>query len=151
EPVLAAACRPAARRSGQRRIHAESPAQRGRLVAAYAANPRHRMRPGHADARAGARDGRTRHGGRSASGVSRRARSAGRTRWTDGSDYHGQRASMSALDFPDASFDLIWSEGAIYVMGFAEGLRAWKRLLKPHGAIAVTELSWLGPDIPEEA
>jgi len=60
-------------------------------------------------------------------------------------------ASMSALDFPDAAFDLIWSEGAIYVMGFAEGLRAWKRLLKRDGAIAVSEISWLGPNIPEEA
>jgi SAM-dependent methyltransferase len=60
-------------------------------------------------------------------------------------------ASMSALDFPDAAFDLIWSEGAIYVMGFAEGLRAWKRLLKRGGVIAVTEISWLGPNIPEEA
>jgi len=61
------------------------------------------------------------------------------------------RASMDALDFPDASFDLIWSEGAIYVVGFAAGLRAWKRLLKRTGAIAVTELSWLGRSIPEEA
>ena len=60
-------------------------------------------------------------------------------------------ASMTALGFPDASFDLIWSEGAIYIMGFAEGLRVWKRLLKPNGAIAVTEISWLGLDIPEEA
>src|SRR5262249_4216119 len=57
-------------------------------------------------------------------------------------------ASMSALDFPDADFDLIWSEGAIYVMGFAEGLRAWKRLLKRDGVIAVTEISWLGVDMP---
>ena len=60
-------------------------------------------------------------------------------------------ASMKALDFPDGTFDLIWSEGAIYIMGFAEGLRAWKRLLTPNGAIAVTELSWLGSNIPDEA
>ncbi len=60
-------------------------------------------------------------------------------------------ASMSALGFPDASFDLIWSEGAIYIMGFAEGLRAWKRLLNRNGAIAVTEIAWLVPKIPEEA
>ena len=60
-------------------------------------------------------------------------------------------APMSALDFPDAAFDLIWSEGAIYIVGLAEGLRAWKRLLRRNGAIAVTEISWLGPDIPEEA
>jgi ubiquinone/menaquinone biosynthesis C-methylase UbiE len=61
------------------------------------------------------------------------------------------KASMSALDFPDATFDLIWSEAAIYIMGFAEGLGAWKRLLKRNGAIAVTEISWLQPNIPEEA
>jgi len=59
-------------------------------------------------------------------------------------------ASMSALDYPDAAFDLIWSEGAIYVMGFAEGLRAWKRLLKRGGVIAVTEISWLGSKVPED-
>ena len=60
-------------------------------------------------------------------------------------------ASMKALDFSDRTFDLIWSEGAIYVMGFPEGLRAWKRLLKPDGAIAVTELSWLGSSLPDGA
>ena len=60
-------------------------------------------------------------------------------------------ASMSARNFSDAAFDLIWSEGAIYIIGFAEGLRAWKRLLRRNGAIAVTEISWLDPDIPEEA
>lgn len=58
--------------------------------------------------------------------------------------------SMSALDFPDASFDAIWSEGAIYLMGFENGLRAWRRLLKPRGYVAVTELSWLRPDPPKE-
>jgi hypothetical protein len=36
-------------------------------------------------------------------------------------------------------------------MGFAEGLRAWKRLLKRNGGIAVTELSWLRSRIPAEA
>jgi ubiquinone/menaquinone biosynthesis C-methylase UbiE len=58
--------------------------------------------------------------------------------------------SMKALDFPDASFDAIWSEGAIYIMGFAEGLAAWRRLLKPGGCIAVTEASWLQANPPEE-
>lgn len=49
---------------------------------------------------------------------------------------------MESLAFEDARFDLIWSEGAIYNMGFAEGLRAWKRLLRPGGVIAVSELTW---------
>lgn len=58
--------------------------------------------------------------------------------------------SMKALDFPAASFDVIWSEGAIYIMGFEEGLRVWKQLLKPGGWIAVTEASWLKPHPPAE-
>jgi len=58
--------------------------------------------------------------------------------------------SMSALDFPPASFDLVWSEGAIYIMGFEAGLRKWKPLLKPAGFIAVTELTWLQPNPPAE-
>lgn len=58
--------------------------------------------------------------------------------------------SMKSLDFPDGSFDAIWSEGAIYIMGFGEGLAAWKRLLKPGGCIAVTEATWLKPDPPQE-
>ena len=58
--------------------------------------------------------------------------------------------SMDSLDFPPRSFDLIWSEGAIYIMGFEKGLRAWKPLLKTGGYIAVTELSWLKSDPPEQ-
>lgn len=62
-------------------------------------------------------------------------------------------ASMKNLPFDDQSFDLIWSEGAMYMMGFREGLTAWKRCLKPRGYIAVTEPCWLKPenDIPNEA
>ena len=59
-------------------------------------------------------------------------------------------ASMSALDFAAGQFDLIWSEGAIYIMGFQEGLEAWRRFLKPGGALAVTEVSWLADDPPDE-
>ena len=58
--------------------------------------------------------------------------------------------SMSALDFPEESFDLVWSEGAIYLMGFAEGLRAWQPLVKGGGYVAVTEISWLKSDPPNE-
>jgi len=59
--------------------------------------------------------------------------------------------SMFDMDFADASFDLIWSEGAIYIAGFAAGLGAWRRFLKPGGWIAVSELTWLVPDPPAEA
>lgn len=61
-----------------------------------------------------------------------------------------QRMSMSDISFADASFDLIWSEGAIYNMGFLCGLRAWRRLLRPGGHIALTEACFLVPDPPDE-
>jgi ubiquinone/menaquinone biosynthesis C-methylase UbiE len=61
-----------------------------------------------------------------------------------------QLASMFDLQFPERSFDLLWSEGAIYIIGFDEGLRQWRKLLKPGGYIAVTELSWIKGNPPAE-
>ena len=58
--------------------------------------------------------------------------------------------SMFDLKF-DKPFDLVWSEGAIYIIGFERGLREWRRLLKPGGFIAVSEVSWLKPNPPEAA
>ena len=52
-------------------------------------------------------------------------------------------ASLEELPFPEASFDLIWSEGAIYVIGFERGIREWKGLLKPGGALVCSEVCWL--------
>lgn len=59
-------------------------------------------------------------------------------------------APMEALPFADGSLDAIWSEGAIYDMGFGAGVRARRRFLKPGGAPAVSELTWLTRDRPEE-
>lgn len=52
-------------------------------------------------------------------------------------------AAMEALPFAPASLDAIWSEGAIYGMGSAAGVAAWRRFLKPGGVLAVTALTWL--------
>ena len=59
-------------------------------------------------------------------------------------------ASMDALPFEEQSFDAIWSEGAIYNIGFTNGIQAWRRLLKPDGILAVSELTWLTKDRPAE-
>ncbi len=59
-------------------------------------------------------------------------------------------ASMDALPFGDESFDLIWSEGAIYCMGFESGLVAWRRFLVPRGVLVVSELTWLSRNVPAE-
>ncbi len=59
-------------------------------------------------------------------------------------------ASMCDLPFDDEQFDLIWSEGSIYIMGFENGLKEWKRFLKPGGYIVASEITWLQKDIPLE-
>ncbi|RLB53998.1 MAG: SAM-dependent methyltransferase [Deltaproteobacteria bacterium] len=55
---------------------------------------------------------------------------------------------MARLDFEPESLDLMWSEGAIYLMGFGEGLKAWRRYLVPKGLLAVSEATWLRDDVP---
>ncbi|MEM9027716.1 MAG: class I SAM-dependent methyltransferase [Pseudomonadota bacterium] len=62
-----------------------------------------------------------------------------------------READMRDLPFAPASFDLIWSEGAIYNVGFEAGLRACHALLAPGGYVAVTELVWLTSEPPSEA
>jgi len=59
-------------------------------------------------------------------------------------------ASMLELNLEPKSFDLIWSEGAIYIIGFEKGLREWKKYLKEDGYMVVSELSWLTSERPEE-
>ncbi|ERN39992.1 methyltransferase domain protein [Rubidibacter lacunae KORDI 51-2] len=59
-------------------------------------------------------------------------------------------ADFAALDWPTASVDLIWSEGAIFILGFAEGLRCWRSLLKPGGLMVVSDCTWLDDEPPDE-
>lgn len=59
--------------------------------------------------------------------------------------------SMDALDFPARSFDLIWSEAAIYSIGFERGLREWAPFLVDGGWLAASEAVWLSDDPPTEA
>ena len=44
---------------------------------------------------------------------------------------------MFEMDFPDESFDIIWAEGSIWIIGFEKGLKEWNRLLKPNGFLVV--------------
>ncbi len=62
---------------------------------------------------------------------------------------HPRLQDMSSLG-PDAGqFDLIWSESALFVMGFAEGLSFCRDLLVPGGILAASEMCWLRTDPPE--
>jgi ubiquinone/menaquinone biosynthesis C-methylase UbiE len=63
---------------------------------------------------------------------------------------NGIIGSMENLPFQSEELDLIWSEGAIYNIGFEQGLIEWKKFLKTGGYIAVTEASWFTDERPTE-
>jgi len=58
---------------------------------------------------------------------------------------------MAAPPLREGAFDLVWSEGSIYLVGFAEGLACWWPLLRPGGCLVATEVTWLTDDPPAEA
>ncbi|MCK4238202.1 MAG: class I SAM-dependent methyltransferase [Candidatus Lokiarchaeota archaeon] len=47
------------------------------------------------------------------------------------------KCSLFEMDFPDEYFDIIWSEGSIFIIGFEKGLKEWSRLLKTNGFLVV--------------
>jgi len=57
---------------------------------------------------------------------------------------------MKEMAFPESSFDVIWSEGAIYILGFEAGLKKIKEFVKPDGYVAVSEAVWLKSNPPPE-
>jgi len=62
----------------------------------------------------------------------------------------GVVASMAGLPFSENELDLIWSEGAIYNIGFEEGVNRWRKFLKKGGYLAVSEASWFTSERPPE-
>jgi SAM-dependent methyltransferase len=45
--------------------------------------------------------------------------------------------SADRVPFAEESFDIVWCEGALCVLGFRESLRAWRGLLRPEGVLGV--------------
>jgi SAM-dependent methyltransferase len=62
----------------------------------------------------------------------------------------GVVASMENLPFQEEELDLIWSEGAIYNIGFQRGLHEWRKFLKLGAYLAVSEASWFTEERPAE-
>ncbi len=62
----------------------------------------------------------------------------------------GITGSMESLPFGNEELDLIWSEGAIYNIGFERGINEWRRFLKKGAFIAVSEASWFTRERPSE-
>jgi len=59
-------------------------------------------------------------------------------------------ASMEELPFEGEQFDVIWSEGAIYNIGFNKGISDWRRYLKPGGLLVASEITWTTSSRPSE-
>ncbi len=58
--------------------------------------------------------------------------------------------SMADVPYGKAAFDVVWSEGAIYNMGFEAGIVAWHTLLKPGGMLVASEISWFTASRPQK-
>ncbi|UTH74619.1 cyclopropane-fatty-acyl-phospholipid synthase family protein [Chromobacterium sp. IIBBL 290-4] len=50
---------------------------------------------------------------------------------------------MDALDYPPASFDLIWAEGCAHLIGVERALGLWRPLLSADGLLFLSEPVWL--------
>jgi serine/threonine-protein kinase HipA len=57
-------------------------------------------------------------------------------------------ADMGKLDWPPASVDLLWSEGAAYNLTFEGALNTWRPLMTPAGRAVISEISWFTDEIP---
>lgn len=58
---------------------------------------------------------------------------------------------MGALDPEKHQFDLLWSEGAAYILGFEGAMKKWRPLMKENGIAVVSEMSWFSSEPPREA
>ena len=77
--------------------------------------------------------------------LERKAREAGLS-----SRITGLNRSMQDLDFSEESFDVIWCEGAAFVIGFSNALRDWRKFIKPGGFLVIHEAIWLRPNPPDD-
>jgi Predicted transcriptional regulators len=64
------------------------------------------------------------------------------------------KGDMAALDCAPESFDMIWCEGAAYIMGVDNALAGWKRFLRPGGFLVFSDAVWLkdpeSGEVPED-
>ena len=61
-----------------------------------------------------------------------------------------QAGDMAHLEQPLESFDLIWSEGALYNIGIENALRICHGLLRPGGYLVFTDAVWRRENPPHE-
>jgi ubiquinone/menaquinone biosynthesis C-methylase UbiE len=58
------------------------------------------------------------------------------------------QGDMNSLGFEDGSFDVLWCEGAVFVIGFEKGLSEWRELLVDKWYLVVSEMCLIDPKPP---
>lgn len=61
------------------------------------------------------------------------------------------QGDLARLPFAPASLDLVWCEGAAYLLGLGPALAAMRALLRPGGLVALSECCWLTEARPPQA
>ena len=56
---------------------------------------------------------------------------------------------MGSLDWAPETIDLLWSEGAAYILTFRGALKAWRPLMAANGIAVISEMSYFTSDMPE--
>jgi len=49
---------------------------------------------------------------------------------------------MIEMPFNEESFDLLWAEGSIFIIGLSRGLKDFRNYIKRNGYLAFTEMCW---------
>jgi SAM-dependent methyltransferase len=57
---------------------------------------------------------------------------------------------MAHLELPPESYDLVWSEGALYNVGMGNAMSVCRGLLRPGGFLAFSDAVWRKEDPPPE-
>jgi ubiquinone/menaquinone biosynthesis C-methylase UbiE len=62
----------------------------------------------------------------------------------------GRQADMFKLAFQEKEFDVIWSEGAVYIIGLEKAMREWAKFLNDGGYLVVSDFNFLTDNPPDE-
>lgn len=63
---------------------------------------------------------------------------------------HAIHGSFLDMDFDPESFDIVWAEGSLHIVGLEAGLLALRRFIRPGGFLVVHEMVWIRPDPPTQ-
>jgi DNA-binding transcriptional MerR regulator/SAM-dependent methyltransferase len=67
-----------------------------------------------------------------------------------GLEIETRELSMIDMPFGEENFDLLWSEGSIFIIGLERGLKDFIAYLRPGGYLAFTEMCWFVEEPPAE-